>query len=182
MVVSASSLIAAAAAAYASPVELAPIDTAFLACTSWMGQPDMRGDASAFAESTGLERNGLIAIADVPEFALPPPPARVDMHHWQVLNGSGAFLITAAETSPICHIVGGGAADLFAAINAFAAKPSFKAVWREGDRRTSGDMVTRTFSLVADDRVQMTMSHAAEAGARLDRPQLVASVFYGEGD
>ena len=164
---------------FVAPAGMAPLETAVQACTSWIAEPaSWSGSVEDFEETTGLDKSGLKSIAGIPSFALPPPQARRNMHHFHVGDVAEGYFVTASDTVPVCHIVGGGDSDLFGSVQRFLQEDGYSRLWSRQSEKARGDIKTRTFEFEADEKIQLHLSHAAEAGGRTDRPQIFATIVY----
>jgi hypothetical protein len=158
---------------------LGPLEASVQACTSWIAEPVSWAEGvEDFPANTGLDQSGLFAVNSVPPFALPPPPARQNMHHWQIGKMEEAYFITASDTVPVCHIVGGGSSDLYLSVERLLGLEGFDRLWKQEESKTRGDMMTRSYSFVVEPDIRMHLSHASDPGGRTDRPQIIATVVY----
>ncbi len=174
-----SAILLVAADVFVAPAGLPPLETAVQACTSWIAEPASWADGiGEFPANTGLDQSGLGEIESVPDFALPMPEARRNMHHWQVGQATEIYFITASDVTPVCHVVGGGSDDLFPSGERLLQFLGATNIWENQGETAREDISTHRFAFVADPKMELFVSYALEAGSRTDRPQIVSTIIY----
>lgn len=180
--------IAAIAIAAAAPRGQAAVavdnaaNTAIATCEHWILDPSSWADGvDQFAKKGSLAARGLTAESGVPDIALPPPNARIGMHHWRVPIGKGGIYVTASDQVPLCHVVGGGPFDLQPGVTALQASPGLLERWKQISQETRDDLLITTYVSLQDPKLSLVLSRAAKSGLRTDRAQLIATVFYNTG-
>ena len=148
-------------------------------CEEWVLNPASWSDGPApFLATVGLgDRMGLVeAIAEV---QLPPEELRIANHYWRINSTANAgYALVVSDTLPMCHITGGGGADLQPVVEAVIASDTFKSRWRKLDESLHDDMISTRFVNVEEPAFEMTISRAATPGLRQDRVQVLATALY----
>jgi hypothetical protein len=182
-------LFAMAVFAFATPACAQPdlekgFDGALRGCEEWVLNPDSwaKGPAS-FIAAVGLgDRMGL--VERVEEASLPPKQFRVGNHYWRINSTTGAgYILVVSDQIPMCHITGGGDADLQPAVNSVLGSSSFAGRWElvkeerpKGD--TNGEMASSVFRSRKDPAFSIVISRGKEPDQRLDRVQVLATAVY----
>ncbi len=91
--------------------------------------------------------------------------------------GAG-FVLVVSDRLPMCHITGGGDADMEPIVSSVLASSAFKARWRLIKESPAGDMVTSEYQNVRAPRFSIVISRANQPGARLDRVQVLATAVF----
>ncbi|WP_421121986.1 hypothetical protein [Sphingobium yanoikuyae] len=78
----------------------------------------------------------------------------------------------------MCHITGGGNADLQPVIEGVLASPAFSSRWEQQSTSTKDGMTSTTFRNREEPAMIIQISRADKAGQRLDRVQLIATATF----
>jgi hypothetical protein len=103
---------------------------------------------------------------------------RKNLHSWRVPVGEGGYYLTASDTAPVCHIVGGGPQDFQPGIEALLKSTEFRSRWGAAKQNGREDMISTRFVSKVDPALGLLLSRADRASARTDRGQLVATETY----
>jgi hypothetical protein len=118
-------------------------------------------------------------VESVNEANLPPEQLRQGNHYWRINSTEGAgYVLVVSDQLPMCHITGGGNADLKPAVEAVLASAAFGARWEQLKDVSKGDMASTQFRSREDPRLSIVISRAKRAGERLDRVQVIATATY----
>lgn len=118
-------------------------------------------------------------VTEIADQAQPPEALRLGNHYWRInsTSDSGYILVT-SDTLPMCHITGGGAADLQPVVASVLASPEFDSRWTKEDTGMRDDIFTTTFRNVEDGNFTIVVSRTDRPGGRRDRVQVVATAIY----
>ncbi|HUD27342.1 MAG TPA: hypothetical protein VMQ93_00610 [Novosphingobium sp.] len=152
---------------------------ALKACEEWVLDPASWAlGPEAFAARVGLGE-AMGQVASVNEAALPPPPLRRANRYWRINSTPDAgYILVVSEDLPMCHITGGGRADLQPVVTRVLASAQFAARWEAGRVATRSGLTSTTFRSRTDPGFSMVVSHATLPGGRSDRVQLQATAIY----
>jgi hypothetical protein len=115
-------------------------------------------------------------VQRVDEAALPPEALRRGNHYWRINSTPEAgFILVVSDQLPMCHITGGGRADLQPAIASVLASSAFAGRWERVEDRLAGDMISSRYRSRSAPRFAITISRAKAPGQRLDRVQVLAT-------
>ena len=145
-------------------------------CEEWVLNPESwRGGPAPFIAAVGLgDRMGL--VDEVDPSTLPPPELRVNNHVWRINSTVGAgYILIVSDKIPMCHITGGGDADLQPVVEAVLASDAFTSRWERVSEETVGDMASTTFRNRKAPAFSIVISRARLADQRLDRVQVLAT-------
>jgi hypothetical protein len=164
----------------------APLEQGFAGalrgCEEWVLNPKSwaRGVAP-FVATVGLgDKMGLVERVD--EASLPPPPLRVANHYWRINSTpNSGFVLVVSDQLPMCHITGGGAADLQPAIEAVLGASAFTSHWARVGDDTRGELRTTSYQSRQDPALSILVSRAKAPGQRTDRVQVLATATYAIG-
>lgn len=118
-------------------------------------------------------------VPSVDAAALPPEPLRVDNHYWRINSAPDAgYVLAVSATLPMCHITGGGNADLQPAVEAVLASAEFLDRWKEVWKGSMGDMASTTYQHREEPALLISVSRADSPGQELDRVQLLATAVF----
>jgi hypothetical protein len=178
---------ALAAIIIASPVQAQPeleegFAGALRGCEAWVLDPaSWANGADAFVKEVGL--GGKMAlVASVDEASLPPAQLRIANHYWRINStADSGYVLVVSDQLPMCHITGGGQADLQPAIEAVLASSEFQGNWEKGAERRRGEMISTMFKNRKEPKFEMTISRAGKPGLRRDRVQVLATGTYEVG-
>lgn len=178
MLLAAAWLAAGGAIAPVVASDVAAIDTAVASCERWLLEPESWADDIA-----GFDRGTILKPAtSIPDILLPPPTARVAMHHWRVPLTDGGVFVTTSDRLPICHVAGGGQGDLQPSVTALFQSPDWNRRWKAANTKRRGEMTSQQFVSLRDPKLTMTLSYATAPGGRTDRVQLIATAQYHIGN
>jgi hypothetical protein len=148
-------------------------------CEEWVLNPASWAEGTGpFVSTVGLgDKMGLVEqVADV---ALPPKELRRGNHYWRINSTEGAgYVLVVSDQLPMCHITGGGNADLQPAVEAVIASEGFGRRWQQVSTNSKGDMVTTIFRNWVDPSLSIAISRANQPKQRLDRVQVLATATY----
>ena len=148
-------------------------------CEEWVLNPATwaRG-LEPFVSAVGLgDKMGL--VDRIEEIALPPEPLRVANHYWRINSTIGAgFILIVSDRLPMCHITGGGNADLQPVVAAVLASSDFATRWELLKAETKGDMASSVFRNRKDPALSIVISRAKALGLSRDRVQVIATATY----
>ena len=118
-------------------------------------------------------------VETVPSAVLPPENLRLANHYWRINStpDAGYFLIV-SDRLPICHITGGGAADLQPVVESVLASPTFKERWEQLAVQTTGEMISTRYRHRKTKTFEIVVSRAAMPGQRTDRVQVLATANF----
>lgn len=177
----------AATFALASPAAAEPhleagLLGALKGCEEWILNP------ASWAEGTGpfLTTVGLGPqmgrVQNVEEINLPPPQFRRGNHYWRINSTPEAgYVLVVSDQLPMCHITGGGNADLQPTVEAVVASSAFRDRWEQGKSSSKGEMASTQFRNREDPALTIQISRAQKPGQRLDRVQVIATATYAVG-
>lgn len=152
-------------------------------CELWVLEPASwaRG-TDAFVKAVGLgPMMGLVSRID--DHAQPPPPLRVANHYWRInATPTAGFILVVSDRLPMCHITGGGGADLQPIVERLLASETFKTRWTATGTSKRDDMISTTYSNKEEPGFAMTISRADKPDQRRDRVQILATATMQVGD
>ncbi|MFL6734347.1 MAG: hypothetical protein ACJ8EY_06595 [Sphingomicrobium sp.] len=118
-------------------------------------------------------------VDSVDEVNLPPAQLRQGNHYWRINSTQGAgYVLVVSDRLPMCHITGGGNADLQPAVEAVLSSADFGKRWQQVKAASKGDMVSTQFRNREDPKLEVVISRAKDPGERLDRVQVIATATY----
>jgi hypothetical protein len=149
---------------------------ALRACEQWILEPESWADGyGPFLQSVGLGP-AMFAVATIEEFSQPPKSWRVANHYWRInATQTAGYLVVVSDQLPICHITGGGQADLQPIVEAVLSSTAFKARWHQVLDNSLEDMVSTGYENSTDSKLHILVSRAKKAGDRQDRVQVIVS-------
>ncbi len=148
-------------------------------CETWILDPASWADGTEpFTQAVGLgAKMGLVERVDVAN--LPPPQLRRANHFWRInATESAGYILVVSDQLPMCHITGGGNADLQPAVEAVLASPAFGSRWERLSHSVKGEMASTTFRNREEPALTIQISRPAMEGGRLDRVQLIATATF----
>ena len=161
----------------------APLERGFAGalkgCEEWVLKPASWADGIVpFLASVGLG-NTMGLVETVPAAVLPPKNLRVANHYWRINSApdAGYFLIV-SDRLPICHITGGGAADLQPVVETVLASASFKERWKKVAVQTTEDMISTHYRHRETKAFEIVISRARMPRQRTDRVQVLATANF----
>ena len=131
-----------------------------------------------FLSTVGLgSKMGLVDKID--DALLPPKSLRVGNHYWRINSTLEAgYILVVSDRLPICHITGGGNADLQPVVQAVIASPEFASHWEAIEDVSRDDMASTRFRNRKEQSFSILISRANLPGQRTDRVQLLATATY----
>ena len=109
-------------------------------------------------------------VERVEEVNLPPKQMRRANHYWRINSlPTAGYVLVVSDQLPMCHITGGGAADLQPSVQSVLSSPEFYSRWEQQSNTAKGDMVSTLFRSRKDPALSITISRAKRLGQRLDR-------------
>ena len=177
-------LVSAMALCIAAPAQAEPglekgFDGALRGCEEWILNPASWADGPGpFLEAVGLN-DQMALVSRVEEVNLPPKPLRKGNHFWRINSTPNAgYILVVSDQLPMCHITGGGGADLQPVVETILASRQFKARWEQRGSSGDGDVVSTLFRNRQDAGLSITVSRAKTPGGPLDRVQVLATATY----
>lgn len=175
-------LAAAAAASSVAPGQEAletGLSGALRGCEEWVLNPaSWATGLKPFVDKVALE--GRIGLVDhVDEVNLPPKSLRRGSHFWRInATETAGYILVVSDQLPMCHITGGGAADLQPVAEAVIASAEFGRSWEKLESEGREDMVSTRFRNRTEPALELILSRARFAGGARDRVQLIATALY----
>ena len=177
-----------AGTAFAGPASAEPnlargFDGALRGCEEWLLNPASWAEGTGpFIKAVGLgEQMGL--VERVEEVNLPPKQLRRANLYWRINSTPTAgYVLVVSDQLPMCHITGGGSADLQPSVQGVLSSPEFSRRWKHQKSGLKGDMATTVFLNRQDPALSITISRSREPGQRLDRVQVLATATYQTGN
>lgn len=172
---------AASVATAASPVN--PLEQGFAGalrgCEEWVLNPASWTDGPApFLRAVGLG-DQVALVSKVDEASLPPKQLRAGNRYWRINSTATAgYVLVVSDQLPMCHITGGGDADLQPVAETVLASQSFRGAWRQTQDTSNGEVRSTVFQNRADPALSLIVSRAKETGARRDGVQITATAVY----
>lgn len=163
----------------ARPALEAGLSGALRGCEEWILNPSSWADStSTFTETVSLG-DRMALVASVNEAALPPKPLRTANHYWRINSTDQAgYILVVSDTLPMCHITGGGNADLQPIAETVLASADFTSRWETLDDRSEGEMKSTLFRNRETPALSLMVSRAKAPGQRTDRVQIIATGTY----
>ena len=148
-------------------------------CEEWVLNPASWSSGLApFLSAVGLG-DKMALVASVDEAALPPPQLRRGNHYWRINSTKGAgFILVVSDQLPMCHITGGGDADLQPVVESVIASSGFAARWQRVRDDDKGDTVSTEYRSREDPKFSLVLSRAKKPHERLDRVQVLATAVF----
>lgn len=148
-------------------------------CEEWVLNPASWAEGTgSFVSTVGLG-NKMGLVEKVTEVSLPPPELRRGNHYWRINSTEGVgYVLVVSDQLPMCHITGGGNADLQPAVEAVIASETFGQRWQQVSTASKGDMVTTVFRNREEPSLSIAISRATLPKQRLDRVQVLATATY----
>lgn len=148
-------------------------------CEEWVLNPaSWTNGVAPFISAVGLgNKMGLVDHVD--EATLPPEELRRGDHYWRINSTDDAgYILIVSDQLPMCHITGGGNADLEPVVEAVLASPDFRKRWEPIADHSRADMRSTEYRSREDARFSIEISRAKLPGERLDRVQVLATAIY----
>ncbi|MGC1269755.1 MAG: hypothetical protein WA842_04065 [Croceibacterium sp.] len=166
-------------AAQESPALADGFAGALRGCEEWVLNPASwsEGPEPFLAKVALGDRIGL--VESIAAAQLPPEELRVANHYWRINSTPTAgYALVVSDRLPMCHITGGGRADLQPVVNGVIAGEAFQSRWRKLDETARDGMMSTRFVSVEEPAFEMTVSRADSAGQRQDRVQVLATAMF----
>ena len=110
------------------------------------------------------------------EAQLPPKELRDANHYWRINSTADAgYMLVVSDRLPMCHITGGGDADLQPIAEAILSSDEFRNRWEKIGERSRSDMTSTEYRNREDSSFTMVVSRASAPGQRRDRVQVLAT-------
>ncbi|MFC7377697.1 hypothetical protein [Brevundimonas sp. GCM10030266] len=120
-------------------------------------------------------------VDKIDEASLPPPPLRRGNQYWRInATESSGYVLVVSDQLPMCHITGGGDADLQPVVEAVLASTDFKARWELLDHSETGEIASTSYRNRTERSLSVIVSRAKVSGARRDRVQVLATATYND--
>ena len=155
---------------------------AFRGCTEWVLRPaSWAHGPKPFLHAMRLG-NTVGLVETIAEESLPPPGLRAGNFYWRINSQLDAgYVLVVSDQIPMCHITGGGTADLQPAVETVLASSDFAKQWEPVSSEAEGEMISTRFRSREETKFTLIVSRAKEAGSRTDRVQLLATAMYDPG-
>ncbi|WCL52859.1 hypothetical protein [Gimibacter soli] len=172
------SLMVAAPAAAQSELETG-FEGALAACREWINNPaSWQKGPQGFMDVMGMG-DRLVPIREVIPPALPPESLRVANAFWRIkATDSAGYVLVVSGKIPMCHITGGGNADLQPAIEAVLASPRFTETWEPAEDLSNENLASTMFQDRQEPAFTIVITRALGPGERQDRTQLIATAVF----
>ncbi|MCP5396495.1 MAG: hypothetical protein H6918_07165 [Sphingomonadaceae bacterium] len=148
-------------------------------CEEWVLNPASWVDGfGPFSETVGLgDRMGLAKSAA--EEQLPPPDMRVANHYWRINSTSTAgYMLVVSDRLPMCHITGGGDADLQPVVEQVLTSEAFLGRWEKVEQKAQSDMISSQYRNREEPALFMIISRANAPDQRRDLVQILATAIF----
>ena len=148
-------------------------------CAEWVLNPaSWANGPEPFISAVGLgDKMGL--VESVAEPSRPPPTMRVANHYWRINSTpSVGYVLVVSDRLPMCHITGGGDADLQPVIESVLGSQSFAERWERIEDSSRGDMRPTSYRSRVNASFSIVIGRAASPGQRLDHVQVLATAFF----
>lgn len=172
-------LLALAPAFEVRPLDQEALSGAFRGCEEWILNPASWIDGPGpFIAAVGLgDRMGMVEQID--ERSLPPLPLRRGNHYWRInATEDTGYVLVVSDQLPMCHITGGGDADLKPVVETVLGSTEFTARWELLGTSEMGEMTTTSFRNRSNPSLSAIVSRTKVPGARRDRVQVVVTATY----
>lgn len=158
--------ICAVAISISAPLRAEPelergLSGAFRGCEEWALNPSSwLGGVEPFLETVDLG-NTMGLVNTVAEVNLPPKEMRDANHYWRINSTPTAgYVLVVSDQLPICHITGGGDADLQPVVEAVLTSPEFGERWVSVEDQSLGDMISTKYRNRKDQNLTIVISRA----------------------
>ncbi len=171
--------LASASSVHAQPELEKGFAGALRGCEEWVLNPASWSNGLApFVAAVGLgDTMGLVDQVD--PATLPPPSLRAANHYWRINSTKDAgFILVVSDQLPMCHITGGGAADLQPVVESVLSSSAFSSRWKLVKESAREGMKSSEFRSIEEPAFSVVVSRAVKAGERTDRVQVLATAMY----
>jgi hypothetical protein len=118
-------------------------------------------------------------VPSIDDAAQPPAELRTANHYWRINSTPTAgYILVVSDRLPMCHITGGGRADLQPLVEAVLASSAFQARWTKVRDNPKADMASTIYRNREDPALSIAISRATAAGQRQDRVQVLATATF----
>ena len=148
-------------------------------CEEWILNPGSWANGPApFISAVGLgDKMGLVSQVD--DAALPPVQFRQANHYWRINSTTDAgYILVVSDQVPMCHITGGGDADLQPIVESVLVASAFTKRWKRVSQKTKGDIISTEYLNQEDSKFFIVISRANKPGLRRDRVQVLATGIF----
>lgn len=144
-------------------------------CEEWVTNPtSWEGRLEAFPAFAGPEVT-MELVESVSEASLPPPSFRVANLYWGINSSeTDGFILIVSEELPMCHITGGGTADLQPVVETVLSGAPFLARWEKFQNNIQKEMVSTVYRNRLHPTFHIMINRAAKPDQWSDRLQVVA--------
>lgn len=148
-------------------------------CETWILDPATWSNGfGPYLGKVGLGPS-MARVSSADPAALPPPALRKANIFWRINSTPTAgYMLVVSDRLPMCHITGGGDADLQPVVEDMLQGAEFTSRWKARGVRSTGDMVSSTFQSVEEPNLMLVVSRAAAAGGRRDRVQVIITGLF----
>jgi hypothetical protein len=174
------------AAMLASPLEAnasadleAGLAGALRGCEEWILNPASWSDGpEPFLKVMNLGAK-VGAVAQIEDVQQPPEEMRAANHYWRVnATPTAGYMLVVSDRLPMCHITGGGDADLQPVVEAVLDSREWERNWKAVGGAVQGEMRTTSFESRTAAGLVIHISRAKAAGGAQDRVQVIATALY----
>lgn len=148
-------------------------------CAEWVLNPaSWANGTDPFLKTVNLGAK-MGPVAQIEEVQQPPEEMRVANHYWRInATPSAGYMLVVSDRLPMCHITGGGDADLQPVVEAVLDSREFERNWKAVGGGTRDEMRTTSFESRTAAGLVIHISRATAAGGRRDRVQMLATATY----
>jgi hypothetical protein len=171
-------LLTAVPTARADPALEKGFADALRGCEEWLLNPTswMEG-VDKFPAAAGLA--GTMVAVDTTPVAAPPPQLRIANHYWRIDATQGVtFFLVVSDRLPMCHITGGGDADLQPDVESVLKGKLFTSHWGATEDGIRNGIVTTEFRHLEYPQFTVVISRALEPNQRRDQIQVIATAQF----
>ena len=148
-------------------------------CEEWVLNPASWADGPAPFQSTVGLGSMMGLVKDIEDAAKPPASLRQSNRYWRInATTSAGYILVVSDRLPMCHITGGGDADLQPVVEKLLASADFLARWERTESRDMGEMTSTNYRSRDEPKFSIVISRAKQPGGRRDRVQLIATANY----
>jgi hypothetical protein len=148
-------------------------------CEEWVLNPaSWANGTEPFLKTVNLGAT-IAPVAQIEDVQQPPEDMRVANHYWRINSTpSAGYTLVVSDRLPMCHITGGGEADLQPVVEAVLDSRDFERNWKAVGGGIQGEMRTTSFESRTAAGLVIHISRATSAGGRRDRVQMLATATY----
>ena len=151
-------------------------DGALRGCEEWILNPASWVEGlQPFIATVGLGSQ-MGRVSSVAPANLPAREFQRGNQYWRINSTQSAgYVLVVSDQLPMCHITGGGNADLQPIVTETLASADFSERWQLVSQSDRGDMQSSLYRNTNEPSLTMVVSHAKEAGGPTDRVQVIAT-------